>query len=114
MSLAFFADKNLIRVIRLPREIFIPWNPEAIPLGRHGRLFHWGEFGEAKPVPKNHQRLTGESRLGKGPEEGDEFFSLSGRDVHKTQTNIELMFPLALELIVPEHLGFDGPRVAFP
>ena len=55
----------------------------------------------------------GESSLGKGPEEGDEFFSLSGRDVHKIQTNIELMFPLALELVVPEHLGFNGPRVPF-
>jgi len=46
-------------VIRLPREIFIPWNPEAIPLGRHGRLFHWGEFGEAKPVPKKSASFCG-------------------------------------------------------
>ncbi len=67
---------------------------------------------------KNSLRLSawvcgemGGSSLGKGPEEGDEFFSLSGRDVHKIQTNIELMFPLALELVVPEHLGFNGPRV---
>jgi hypothetical protein len=38
--LSCFRDSIFNREIRLPREI------------RHGRLFHWGVFGAAKPVPK--------------------------------------------------------------
>jgi cytochrome c len=42
-------------------------------------------------------------------QESMKVFPLWGRDIHKTQANVELIPTLALHFVIPEHLSLDVP-----